>query len=317
MVGIDVSKQWLSVCCWDSGQGRAGRRWQVPNCMEGVARLLEETAPGEPWALEPTGRYSELVARVGKGHGRTVLLAPPRAAKQFLASLHPRAKTDRLDAQGLAQYAASVPLRPFALKDEAMDTLGQLLSARRSLALSLSSIRQQLQALPRAQEPLQAAAAALAEQIKAVDREIAQRARQEPAVARLQEVPGVGPVTAAALVVRLKTTAFSTYDQFVAYLGLDLRVCDSGERRGRRVLSRHGDAELRRLLYCCAQASLRTKGSPFAQQYERERAKGLASTQALCAVARKMAKVAWAMVRSGAEYDPQRVYTRRPLDKQP
>ena len=42
-----------------------------------------------------------------------------------------------------------------------------------------------------------------------------------------------------------------------------------------------GDAELRRLLYLCAQASVRTTGSPFAQQHERERAKGLASTEVL------------------------------------
>jgi hypothetical protein len=45
-------------------------------------------------------------------------------------------------------------------------------------------------------------------------------------------------------------------------------------------------------------------------QYERELAKGLASTQAICAVARKIAKVAWALVRSGDDYDPQRVHSR-------
>lgn len=317
MVGIDVSKESLSVCCWDSSQGRVQGAWQLPNCEEGVRRLLEQTCPQEPWALEPTGRYSELVARMGIAHGRQVLLAPPRAAKQFLASLRPRAKTDRLDAQGLAHYAASVNLKPFALKDEAMETLWQLLGARKSLAISLAGFRQQVQALPRARPQLKAAAAALQQQIRVLDRKIAHLARQEPAAVRLQKVPGIGPVTAAALVVRLKTTQFASYDQFVAYMGLDLRVCDSGERRGRRVLSRHGDAELRRLLYLCAQASVRAKGSPFAQQYERERAKGLASTQALCAVARKMAKVAWAMVRTGAGYDPERVYRRGPIDKQP
>jgi len=309
MLGIDVSKDWLSVCCWDARRGCV--RWlrEVPNSEEGVRLLLEGTSSREAWALEPTGRYSELVARLGIAQGRQVLLAPPRAAKQFLASLRPRAKTDRLDAQGLARYASSVPLKPFRLKEEAMERLWQLLGARRSLALSLATFRQQRQALPQAQQHLRAACAALGEQLKALDREIAELARREPAAARLQKVPGIGPVSAATLVVRLKTSQFSNYDQFVAYMGLDLRVCDSGERRGRRVLSHHGDAELRRLLYLCAQASLRTKDSPFALQYERERAKGLASTQALCAVARKLAKVAWALVRSGADYDPNRVYS--------
>jgi transposase len=317
MIGIDVSKQSLSVCAWD-GIGQQVR-WQreLPNCEEGVRRLLAQTSPQEPWALEPTGRHSELVARLGKAAGRQVLLAPPRAAKQFLASVNPRAKTDRLDARGLAHYGASVALKPFVLKSEGMEKLSQLLSARKSLAKSLATFRQQQAVLPRAARHLAEAEQALVGQLKALDKEIAQLSRQEPAVARLQRVPGIGPVSAAALIVRLKTTSFASYDQFVAYVGLDVRVRQSGQRKGTLGLSHQGDAELRRLLYCCAQASLRTKDSPFAQQYARERAKGLASTQALCAVARKMAKVAWALVRTGAEYDPDRVYQPRPLDIKP
>jgi transposase len=308
MIGIDVSKESLSVCAWDGVDQR--ERWQrvVPNSVAGVQALLERTSPQEPWALEPTGRYSELVARLGIEHGRRVLVAPPKAAKQFLASVSPRAKTDRLDARGLAHYACSVGLRLFAPKSEQMEKLSQLLGARKSIARSLATFRLQLQSLPMAQVPLRAAEAALAEQLKALDKELGELARQQPAVAALQRVPGIGPVTAAALVVRLKSTEFASYDQFVAYVGLDVRVRQSGQREGRMGLSRHGDAELRRLLYCCAQASLRTKDSPFAQQYAREREKGLASTQALCAVARKMAKVAWALVRTGVQYDPDRVY---------
>lgn len=317
MIGIDVSKESLSVCGWDGVRQRV--RWQaeVPNCEEGVLGLLARTSAGEPWALEPTGRYSELVARLGRAHGRQVLMAPPRAAKQFLASVHPRAKTDRLDARGLALYACSVALKPYPVKSERMEKLAQLLAARRSISKSLATFRQQLQALPMAQAPLRAAEAALVEHLKALDKELGQLTGQEPQVKALQRVPGIGPVSAAALVVRLKSTEFASYDQFVAYVGLDVRVRQSGQRKGTLGLSRHGDAELRRLLYCCAQASLRTKDSPFAQQYARERAKGLASTQALCAVARKLAKVAWALVRTGAQYDRDRVYSPRRLDRQP
>jgi len=309
MIGIDVSKESLSVCAWDGVHQR--ERWQgvVPNSAAGVQALLERTSRGEAWALEPTGRYSELVARLGIEHGRRVLLAPPKAAKQFLASVSPRAKTDRLDARGLARYACSVTLRLFVPKSESMEKLSQLLAARRSLSKSLARFRLQMQSLPRAAAHLEAAEKALAEQLKALDKELAGLTRQEPAVGALQRVPGIGPVTAAALVVRLKSTQFASYDQFVAYVGLDVRVRQSGQRSGTMGLSHQGDAELRRLLYCCAQASLRTKGSPFAQQYAREREKGLASTQALCAVARKMAKVAWALVRTGAQYDPNRVYS--------
>lgn len=314
MIGIDVSKASLSVCAWDGEAQRVRWELEVANSEEGVRGLLARTKPEEPWALEPTGRYSEGVARLGLAQGRQVVMAPPRAAKHFLTSVHPRAKTDRLDAQGLALYACNVALKPYPVKSEHMDQLAQLLAARKSISKSLARFRQQRESLPRAREHVEAVERALAEQMKSLDRELALLARQDPEVERLQQVPGIGPVSATALVVRLKSTDFARYDQFVAYVGLDVRVRQSGQRRGSLGLSRQGDAELRRLLYCCAQASLRTKGSPFAQQYERERAKGLASTQALCAVARKLAKVAWALVRSGQHYDPNRVYAPRPLD---
>ena len=309
MIGIDVSKDSLSVCCWDD-QGKQPR-WhaQFENSPAGIGQLLARSTAQEPWALEPTGIYSCLVARTGVAQGRRVLQASPRAAKQFLASVHPRAKTDRLDAQGLARYASSVELKPVVIKSDLMQRLSELLCARRSLSRSLSTFRQQAQALPEAREQLLAAAGAVAQHLRELDRELERLARQEPQIKRLMQLPGVGPVTAATLVVRLTSVPFAASDQFVAYVGLDLRVRDSGQHRGRRKLSKHGDAELRRLLYLAVQASLRSKDAIFAHQYQRERDKGLATTQALCAVARKLARVAWSLVRHRAEYDPQRVYS--------
>jgi transposase len=128
------------------------------------------------------------------------------------------------------------------------------------------------------------------------------------AVQQLQKVPGIGPVIAATLVSRLSARSFSHSDQFVAYCGLDVRVRQSGKKSGQLGLSKQGEAELRRLLYLAAQASLRAKDSPFKAQYERERAKGLSSTAALCAVARKIARLSWSLVTHGSSYDPDRVY---------
>jgi transposase len=309
MIGIDVSKDSLSVCCWDDQLKQARWQAQFENSPAGIGQLLARSAAHEPWAVEPTGMYSRLVARTGVAHGRCVLQASPRAAKQFLASVHPRAKTDRLDAQGLARYASSVDLKPVVIKSDLMQRLSELLCARRSLSRSLSTFRQQAQALPEAREQLLAAASSVAQHLRELDRELERLARQEPQIKRLMQLPGVGPVTAATLVVRLTSVPFATSDQVVAYVGLDLRVRDSGQHRGQRKLTKHGDAELRRLLYLAAQATLRSKDTTFALQYERERAKGLATTQALCAVARKIARVAWSLVRHRAEYDPQRVYS--------
>lgn len=112
MLGIDVSKASLVTTLLDGPSQR--RQWEltVPNTTAGVQALLARTATDCPWVLEPTGAYSAPVARVAQAAGRTVLMAPLRRAKALLASVRPRAKTDRLDSDGLARSALAEPPRP-------------------------------------------------------------------------------------------------------------------------------------------------------------------------------------------------------------
>jgi len=269
-------------------------------------------APSEaPWVIEPTGRYSTRVVVQAQEAGRNVLLAPPRKAKSFLASIQSRAKTDKLDGKGLALYGLSQPLAPYPVKEAAVDKIDQLLSARKGLSNSCSRLQQQAKELPEARETLLAAIADLKTKIKSLDKELATLTAQEAKMAvakQLRKVHGIGAVTATAVASRLAAKSFAHPDQFVAYVGLDIDIRDSGKSKGTRGLTHQGDAELRRLLYCCAQSSLRAKDSPFKKQYDRERAKGLSSTAALCAVARKMAKLCWSLHKHNGVYDPDRVY---------
>lgn len=129
-------------------------------------------------------------------------------------------------------------------------------------------------------------------------------------------------MTAPALAACLIDQPFTHPEQFVADVGLDLRVSQSGQRRGQFSPSKTGDAELRRLLYLAAMAAATsTRDTTSAHRDAREQAKGLAKTAALNAVARKLAKVAWSIVTHGTQYDPERVDTQpiddRPLDRQP
>lgn len=314
MLGIDVSKASLVTTLLDGPSQR--RQWEltVPNTAAGVQTLLARTDPACPWVLEPTGIYSAPVARVAQAAGRMVLVAPPRRAKAFLASVRPRAKTDRLDSDGLARYALAVPLRPYPVKETAMEQLDQLLTARKGISQSLARLRQQQAALPLAATALAGAITALKTELATLDRQIAdERTVALPTAHVLLSVPGIGPVTAAAVASCLQAKAFTHPDQFVAYIGLDVRVRDSGSRQGRRALSKQGDAELRRLLYLCAQANLRVRDAdnPFKLQYERERAKGFSTTAALNAVARKLARTCWSLHRYRTPYDPTRVNRQR------
>jgi transposase len=310
MLGIDVSKEQLTCALLEPHSKRLLWEGTVPNSAAGIARLLAQTPPTAPWVLEPTGPYSGPVARQARAAGRCVLLAVPRRAHHFLQSLPQRAKTDRLDSRGLSLYALSVTLPDYPLPTPATERLQQLLTVRKTLSADLARYQQQCQVLPLGRQLLGPVIAATRAQIKALDRQIDAAQEQFPLIARLHKVHGIGRVTAAQVAARLATSDFNHPDQFVSFIGLDIRVRQSGKRKGHEGLSKHGDAELRRLFYLCAQASLRAKDSPFAAQYERELGKGLSKTAALCSVARKMARLCWSLAHHGSEYDPERVYRR-------
>ena len=165
-----------------------------------------------------------------------------------------------------------------------------------------------------AASPSAAVAAAPASTVAAAEPVVPAAPPPSPVLAAartLRAVPGFGPVTAAALAACLVEQQFTHPDQFVAYLGLDIRVHQSGKRKGQVGLSKHGDAELRRLLYIAAVSAAQSRDTTVATRYAREQAKGLAKIAALNAVARKLAKVAWSLIAHHSTYDPQRV------DRQP
>jgi transposase len=315
VLSLDVSKDELVCTLLDRSTRQP--RWEptVPNTPAGVRRLLAKTPADAVWVLEPTGSYSLPVVKQAQAAGRTVLMADPKKARRYLQSLNTRAKTDRIDSRGLALFALDRELRPYPVKSAALEQVDQLLTARKGMADAISRLRQQMKELPHAADLLQEAVEELQKRQRRLDRQIEQLTRQEPtlsAVARLRAVPGIGLITATTAVSRLAARRFARPEEWVAYIGYDIAIRQSGKRNGELGLSKQGDAELRRLFYLCAQSSLNARESPFAGQYEREKKKGLKTTAALCAVARKLARVAWSLFHHGTNYDAARVYRAQP-----
>lgn len=312
MIGVDVSKDTLAVTWIDPPTRRV--RWEatVPNSPAGIERILGRTPAGMPLVLEPTGRYGEAVARRAQAAQRPVLLAQPKRAKAFLAAVQPRAKTDRLDSRGLALYGLCTELRPYPLKSHDTAHLDELLAVRASLSQTLARLRQQRRELPDMAGMLEAPIRAIEETLTTIDQELAHPTSPTEThrqATELDRIPGVGLITSLTVASRLQAKTFPTPDAFVAYVGLDVRVRQSGRFQGRCKLTKQGDAEVRRLLFLAATASLRCKENPFREQFDRESTKGMSKTAATCAVARKIAKLCWSLVTHGTTYDPARIYT--------
>ena len=117
----------------------------------------------------------------------------------------------------------------------------------------------------------------------------------------ITSVPGIGLLSGAALLGVFRRLAAGSADAVIAFLGLDPRPMDSGNKTGLRRLSKRGPSEWRRLLFNAAMSGSATKA--WKGCYERERAKGLPRTAALNVLARKLVRVAFSLFKSNTMFE--------------
>lgn len=307
-IGVDVAKH--EVVYAIDGQSQAGC---VSNDLASLGTWLKQFAPGTRIAMESTGRYHQLLANLAHQAGLQVYVLNPADVRHFRQSNGIRAKTDRIDAQVIAQMLAErhtrAGWRPWCAGTQAQQEIDALLRRRATLAVHRSAIEQAFKDMPVVGTQLQQALAALGELVKAVDREIQQRVLADERMAepyqRLREIDGVGKQTAAALVNLFARVPFTNADAVVAYVGFDPRPNDSGTRTGRRRITKRGPSELRRLLFLVAQAAGRSRAlKPI---YQAIRAKGFSTTAALVILARKLLRVAFSVWKTGQPYEVDRL----------
>lgn len=150
---------------------------------------------------------------------------------------------------------------------------------------------------------------ALDERVKELDSEISVIAANEPRAQVLQQLRGVGPMIATALVVAIgDARQFANGRQFAASLGLTPRQHSSGGKDRLLGISKRGDTYLRTLMVHGARSALRTAKSKDDRlsQWVVRLAERSHSNVAAIALANKTARMAWAMLRNGTNYQPER-----------
>jgi transposase len=147
--------------------------------------------------------------------------------------------------------------------------------------------------------------------IEALDGEIKELARQDETAVRLQTIPGIGPITATALVADLgDARQFRRGREVSAFLGLTPRQMSSGGKERLLGISKRGDAYLRTLLIHGARSALRVAGnkgdvrSRWAVRVGERRHRNIAAV----ALANKNARIVWALLTRGGNYDSQHGY---------
>jgi transposase len=304
MVGVDVSKAELVVA--------SARGVEVfANSARGIRRLLKAVR-GEALAMEATGDYHVPLADAAFAEGCTVYVLNPKEVARYKAAVASRGKTDRLDALAIARFAGREQdaLRPYRPLPQQVRRLRILLLRRAKLVEAKVKVRQSLAGVTGLRREMEALMARFEHVVARLDALIADLLNGNELAVRLQSIPGVGALTAATLVAALERGDFRRADSFVSFLGLDPLPHDSGRLRGKRRLSKMGDALARRLAYTAAMAAAKTH--VFGPHYHRLRLR-LSTTEALVALSRRLIRIAWSMHRYGTSFDA----SRHLLDTQP
>ena len=300
-VGVDVSKNTLAV------SNSLGTTRTIPNSGQGVTRFLNSIEPGSTIAMEATGQYHKLLADMAFSKGFKVVVFNPKDVRHYAKSISPRAKTDSVDAKVITNYAqVRTDYHIYQPMTPAVAKLKGLIGTRSLLVRDRIGLENRLRDCPECASYLQAALDGIKASIAKIDNELAMVAQTFHEYALLTSIPGIGPVTGAYLLMSLSSGSFRSSDSFVAFLGLDIRIRQSGTKSGRSHLSKRGDPEARRLLYLAARATCRNAG-PFQELYLRYQNNGLSKIAAAVALARKIARTAWAIYNKKQPYCPARV----------
>ena len=303
-LGIDVSKEVLEVAAEPEA-----RPWQVPNTDAGIGSLVEAVHALKPALIvvEATGGYEVAAVSALSAAGLPIVVANPRQVRDFARATGRLAKTDRVDALVLAQFAARVRPTPRPLPDEALRELEALLTRRRQLVEMVGAERQRLALARRiVQKSLRAHIAYLEKELDRTNTDLTRLLRASPvwraADDLLQSVPGIGPVVAQTLVAELPELGTLGRRQIAALLGVAPLNRDSGRRRGLRH-TWGGRASVRRVLYMAALVA--TRWNPVIRTfYRRLLALGKPKKVALIACTRKLLTILNTMLRTKQPWDP-------------
>jgi len=316
-IGIDVSKATLEVVGVTETEV-----WRITldnreRTIEPLAEALSAGGYRGKILCEATGHDHLLLGLVLARHGLDLRIINPLQSHKHQQARVRKTKTDAVDGYVLATMCMTERDLPAAAQLHSQQVLlrlqqGQLHALDKQLQRLERSVATYTETYTQLGLPAGASMATLQQvvaELRAVKRQLQKelealltQATADPdELAKLQMVPGFSP-----LVAGLVSTAFDRQAKsersWVAYAGLDVRVRESGTWRGRGKLTKRGNSYLRKRLYCAAWGAVMNYAEVRAY-YDRLKVAGRKHVEALCIIARKLLRIAYAILVKGKEYD--------------
>jgi len=242
--------------------------------------------------MEASGGYERIVAGLLAAAGVPLAVINPRQVRDFAKSIGQLAKTDKIDARIIALFANSTKVEAKPINDVTTQALRDLMERRRQLrAIHVAESNRAAQAInPRVQKDIAAMLKFIEKQLAKLDDDLDGHMRNSPAWRETEDllcsVPGIGKVTARALIAEIPELGQLTRQQTASLAGLAPFNCDTGQHRGQRRI-RGGRGNVRRALYMACLSAKRH--NPYIRDFFlRLREKGKKGKVALVACMRKL-----------------------------
>jgi len=317
-VGIDIAAATFTAAwCTEAGWHHATFEQRTTDYGRLVHQLRQIAAPEQTLVvMEVTGTYWLALAWFLHDRGLVVSIVNPTQANLFARLEMQHAKTDRIDAYLLAEFARQRQPAAWTPPPTICEQLQQRLHQRDDLLGIKTQETNRLHALrknPRAEatvlERLERHIAFLQTEIDVLDGELEDLLNSAhdwtDAAHRLFTIPGMGKIAVAWILVATQAFAYcDTPEQAAAFAGLVPYRRESGSsRRGHRPVGRGGHAALRKTLYMSTLSAARINPC-IKSLYNRLLARGKPNKVARIASARKLIHIAWAVVVKERDFDP-------------
>jgi transposase len=303
-VGLDVSKQRLDVAVRP-----LGRHFATPNDDRGIKQLVKRLAALKPQlvVLEASGGDEFTVTAALAEAQLPVVLINPLVVRKFAGATGKLAKTDKIDAQVLAHFAAALRPEPRPLPDQDQQVLKAALQRRVQVVKMIGQEKNRLEKtfIPALRQDIQAHLTWLQQRLEQLDQDLHDQVRRSPLWRDrdrlLQTIPGIGPIVSRAIMAQLPEAGTLSGKQAAALVGVAPYNRDSGRFRGRRMI-RGGRSYLRRMLYMAAVVAAR-RNPVIRAFYQRLLAAGKPKKLALTACMRKLVLILNAMLKNNQPWN--------------
>jgi transposase len=296
-VGVDIGKWTLDICIHEKQL-----HWQDSNDDEGIRRVLKRLAYYrlERLVLEATGRYEFALVQAAHQKGLPVCIVQPRMIRRYAGATNQLAKTDKLDAALIAEFAARVKPAITPQQSKTLIAIKDLIARRRQL---ISLRTQETNRRYIMGSALETSCKRIIHHINAeIDRIESRLAKQVEKHGEwtakqtlLKTTPGVGNTLVYTLLADLPELGSLTHKQIGALVGVAPMNRDSGKFKGKRRVQ-GGRTHVRTTLYMATLSA--TQCNPAIKSYYRHLvAKGKHKKVAITACMHKFITILNAMVR--------------------